>query len=126
MSMAIKNTSFQIIVGTAPLTAVAIVQATYARLSEVVVTNRYEAELIPNTAKATDPTASDMVQVFNKVQSVTGKLDLFTLDTDPANGIPAVIPSQEFSCDHVSGSIPEAELYTHIMSLPEFSGSVAV
>ena len=124
--MAIKNKSFKIIVGTAPLTAVATVQATYARLSEVVVTNRYEAELIHNSAKATDPTASDMLQVFNKVQSVTGKLDLFALDTDPANGIPAVIQSQEFSCAHVSGSIPESELYTHIMALPEFAGSVAV
>lgn len=124
--MAIKNTSFSIVVGTAPFTALATVAGTYARLSEAVVTNRYEAEQHPNPVKATDPTASDYVQVFVKKQSVTGKLDIYALDTDAANGIPALVTGREYSCAHVSGAVAETELYAHIMALPEFTGSKAV
>lgn len=92
------------------LVATATVPGAYMRLSDARVVNTYERLGEPPVTK-------------KKVMAV-GRLDVYAASTDAADGIEP-ITSAEYSCAHVAGAVVEAEIYAHIMSLPEFAGCVA-
>lgn len=92
------------------LVATATVPDAYMRLSDARVVNRYEIKGEPRVA--------------TKIVEAVGRLDVYAVVTDPTNGIEP-ITSADYSCAHISGGAVEAELYAHIMSLPEFAGCVA-
>lgn len=108
--MALQGTFTQLI-KSGNLTAQASVQNAYMRLADARVDNRYIRQGEP-------------VTVFKQVEAV-GRLDVYALAADPANGIEP-ITSAEYRCPHVAGAVVEMELYAHLMTLPEFAGCVAV
>lgn len=124
--MAIGRSSFNIKTTIQGQPVTVSVAGTYARLPDIHTVNRYNSELIPNPAKVVGDKLPDNIQVFNKTVEVVGKLDIYANAADPAKGIPPLFAGQEYSCAHAAGAPVEAELYTYIMALPEFSGCAAV
>lgn len=124
--------NYTTIIGTPPLIAQATLSGIYMRLRQVVVVNKYETEYVPVPAvpaTATSPeVAATSKEVIHRVVSVTGLLDIYASAADPKFGKRPLVEGREFTCPYqntVGSPLPEVQLYTHLMSLPEFAGCVS-
>lgn len=91
------------------LMAEAVLPNVYMRLSELRLSNHYTHQGEP--------------PVMTKRSEVHGTLDIYALASDPVAGV-LPLTSQEYTCAHAINAVIEVELYTALMSRPEFVGCV--
>ena len=98
----------------------------YMRLSNCKTSNEWRLTDVPQPDGA-DGNKNPDKMVLLKFTDVSGTLEIYNAATDASEGKPIIV-SKNYTMNYdnsPTAPIPEAQLYAHIMALPEITNAVA-